>query len=60
MVNGNSRADKLTDPLVGKREEEGTLQLDREVKEEVISHGIMKPKCRLAGKDTVKLNGLGM
>lgn len=49
-MTGNSRADKWTDPLVGKREEGRTLQLDREVKEEVTSHGIMKPKCRLAGK----------
>lgn len=49
-MTGNSRADKWTDPLMGKREEEGTLQLDGGVKEEVTSQGIMKPKCRLAGK----------
>lgn len=46
LKEGNNKAKKLTDHLMGK-EEEGTLQLDRGVKEERRSMGIMKPKCRL-------------
>lgn len=57
-MTGNSRADKWIDTVMGKWEEEGTLQLDKRVKEEVMSPGIMKPKCRLAGKSC--LEGLGM
>jgi len=50
MTTGDSKAEKWADPLMSKGEEGGTLQLDREVKEEVTSQGITKPKCRLAGK----------
>lgn len=46
LKEGNNKAKKLTDHLMGEGEE-GTLQLDRSIKEETRSKEIMKPKCRL-------------